>query len=69
MLFLLKKYTLGHHTVILEEINIDFFVCFCLSIGTDEGQAQFFGPDCQILGFAGMYPEDPSCGEEDLGLI
>lgn len=41
----------------------------CFVSGTDQSQAQLLGPDRQILGFAGMSPEDSSCGAEDFGFI
>lgn len=47
----------------------DCYHCLSLFSGTDQSKAQLLGPDCQILGFAGMCPEDSSCGEEDFGYI
>lgn len=54
------------------ELNLfaaDCCLFFYFVPGTDQSQAQLLGPDCQILGFAGMCPEDPACGAEDFGFI
>lgn len=56
---------------LIDYVAFNLFITHCLRpfSGTDQSQAQLLGPDCQILGFAGMFSEDSPCGEEDFGFI
>lgn len=37
--------------------------------GPNPCEAEFPGPDCKVLGTSGMYTENSTRGEEDLGFI
>lgn len=59
------------HTTTLSTLicSINFLLLIHTFSGTDSSQAQLLGPDCKILGFAGMPPEDSTSRAQDFGLV